>query len=186
MDIFDEDLLRFWKSLSDNNVKYIVTGDFAGAIHANLGFTNVIEIWISDTNENQDKLSIILLELGNERTDKKGLKFGHGSVDFSIGGGMKLDVATNIKGIEGFSFDKCLELATIADIEGIKVPFLHINHLIANKKAVNRPKDQLDVIELEKIKQLRKEMGLIKSSNKFLPGILPIYPCNPIFAANFG
>ena len=51
-------------------------------------------------------------------------------------------------------------MAKIATIENIKIPFLHINHLIANKKAVNRPKDQIDVIELEKIKLLRKEMGL--------------------------
>ena len=62
--------------------------------------------------------------------------------------------------VEKYSFDECLQMATIAEIKNIKVPFLHINQLIANKKAVNRPKDQLDVIELEKIKQLRKEMGL--------------------------
>ena len=46
------------------------------------------------------------------------------------------------------------------EMEKIQVPFLHIKQLIQNKKAVNRPKDQIDVMELEKIKQLRKEMGL--------------------------
>ena len=65
-----------------------------------------------------------------------------------------------MKGLEEFSFEQCLEIATIAEIEKIPVPFLHINQLIQNKKAVNRPKDQIDVLELEKIKQLRKEMGL--------------------------
>jgi hypothetical protein len=40
-------------------------------------------------------------------------------------------------------------MANQANINGIVVPFLHINHLIANKKAVNRPKDQLDIIYLE-------------------------------------
>ena len=44
-----------------------------------------------------------------------------------------------------------------ANIDVIKIPFLHINHLIANKKTVNRPKDQLDVIYLEKIKKPRDE-----------------------------
>ena len=43
-------------------------------------------------------------------------------------------------------------------LEDILDPFLNINHLIANKKAVNRPKDQIDVIELEKIKKLREDM----------------------------
>lgn len=33
----------------------------------------------------------------------------------------------------------------------VPVPFLHINQLIQNKKAINRPKDMIDVIELEKI-----------------------------------
>ena len=31
------------------------------------------------------------------------------------------------------------------------------NHLIANKRIVNRPKDQIDVIELEKIRKIREE-----------------------------
>ena len=65
-----------------------------------------------------------------------------------------------MKGLENYSFDECLTLASIASIENIQVPFLHINQLIANKKAVNRSKDQVDVLELEKIIQLRKEMGL--------------------------
>jgi hypothetical protein len=50
-----------------------------------------------------------------------------------------------------------MDMASIADIDGVKVPFLHINQLIANKKAVNRPKDQLDVIELERIQKILGE-----------------------------
>ena len=51
---------------------------------------------------------------------------------------------------------ECLKMASIADLEGVEVPFLHINHLIANKKIVNRPKDQVDVTELEKIRKIRE------------------------------
>lgn len=71
--------------------------------------------------------------------------------------GVELDIMTSMKGLENLSFDECLQMAAIAEIESIKVPFLHINHLIENKKAVNRPKDQLDVIYLEKIKLLLQE-----------------------------
>ena len=53
-------------------------------------------------------------------------------------------------------FNECPKNAPILRIEGIEVPVLHINHLIANKKKVNRSKDQLDVIELEKIKKLKE------------------------------
>jgi hypothetical protein len=64
----------------------------------------------------------------------------------------------SLKGVEE-SFDECLKIAPIFKIEDIEIPILHINHLIANKKKVNRSKDQLDVIELEKIKKLRDEMN---------------------------
>lgn len=64
---------------------------------------------------------------------------------------------TAMKGLEDRGFDEALQMANRAIIEGIEVPFLHINQLIANKKAVNRPKDQIDLIELEKIKVLLNE-----------------------------
>lgn len=72
--------------------------------------------------------------------------------------GLRLDILVNMKGLEGYSFDECLNMASVADIDGIQIPFLHINQLIANKKAVNRPKDQQDVIELEKIIKLQEEL----------------------------
>lgn len=63
---------------------------------------------------------------------------------------------TDMKGLEDYTFNECFALASVADLDGIEVPFLHINQLIVNKKAVNRPKDQIDIIELEKIKKIRE------------------------------
>ena len=63
---------------------------------------------------------------------------------------------TSMKGVD-VSFDECLKLAKICDVDGVKVPVIHINHLIGNKKAVALPKDQLDVIYLEKLQKLRGE-----------------------------
>ncbi len=71
-----------------------------------------------------------------------------------------LDILIDMEGLEGLSFKDCLALASVADIENIPVPFLHINQLIATKKAVNRSKDQVDVIELENIIRVKKELRL--------------------------
>ena len=68
--------------------------------------------------------------------------------------GIELDIMTEMKGLEDLSFEECCKMAFTAKLDGISVPFLHINHLIQNKKSVNRPKDQTDVIELEKIKAI--------------------------------
>jgi hypothetical protein len=70
---------------------------------------------------------------------------------------MRLDIMVSMKGLEEYSFEDCYKLAYKATIFDVEVPFLHINHLLANKKAVNRPKDQLDVKELERIKEITRE-----------------------------
>ena len=85
------------------------------------------------------------------------MPFVPGWTNFYIGSGIELDIMTTMKGLENLSFSECLTMASIADLEGVEVPFLHINHLIENKKIVNRPKDQVDVIELEKIRKFREE-----------------------------
>ncbi|MNI54718.1 hypothetical protein D3C73_1096280 [compost metagenome] len=87
------------------------------------------------------------------------IPFVTGWTDFHLNNGLRLDILTDMKGLEGFSFDDCLELASIAEIDNVKIPFLHINQLIANKKAINRPKDQIDVQALEEIVRLREDEG---------------------------
>ena len=82
-----------------------------------------------------------------------------GWTNFNLNNGMKLDLMFDVKGLEKFTFDECFELASKADIEGVIVPFLQFNQLIQSKKAANRPKDQIDVIYLEKIKQLLEEQN---------------------------
>lgn len=82
-----------------------------------------------------------------------------GWTNFNLNNGIKIDLMVSVKGLENLSFKECKSLASIADLGAVKIPFLHINHLIDSKKAANRPKDQIDVIYLEKIKQLQDNMG---------------------------
>jgi hypothetical protein len=77
-------------------------------------------------------------------------------VGFPLNNGVRLDIQTALKGVDA-TFEECLKMAPLFDIEEIKFPFLHLNHLIANKVAVNLPKDQIDVIYLQKIKKLKEE-----------------------------
>jgi hypothetical protein len=158
MDIFDETIITFWKALKNNSVRYIMVGGYATNIQGYQRFTGDIDIWIDDTEENREKLidAFIEADMGNFPMMKT-MQFIPGWTDFSLNNGLRLDIITSMKGLEEFSFEHCYSIATIAIIDDIEVPFLHINHLIINKKAVNRSKDQIDVMELEKIKQLRDQ-----------------------------
>jgi hypothetical protein len=158
MDMLDEELLRFWKVLNKNKVRYIMVGGFATRFHGFNRNTDDLDMWLDDTIENRKNLRTSFSELGyGDFSSLEMMQFVPGWTNFYIGGGIELDIMTSMKGLENISFNECLSLASIADLEGIEVPFLHINHLIENKKIVNRPKDQVDVIELEKIRKIREE-----------------------------
>ncbi len=161
MDIFDGDIIQFYKALQNCSVKYIMVGGYATNIHGYQRYTGDMDIWIEETIENRINLRKAFNKAGmGDYFMMERIQFIPGWTDFRLNNGLRLDILIEMKGLEGYTFDECYQLATIAEIEDVPVPFLHINQLIANKKAVNRPKDQIDVIELEKIVKLRKEMGL--------------------------
>jgi hypothetical protein len=159
MDIYSDVFLSLWHFLNKNNVRYIMVGGFATNLHGFQRYTGDVDLLLEDTLENRKRLrqAFIDLELGDFEPLER-MSFIPGWVDFQLNNGVKLDIMTTLKGVD-LSFEECFQLAPIAEIEGLLIPFLHINHLITNKKAVNRPKDQVDVIELEKIKQIRERTG---------------------------
>ncbi len=160
MDLMDENLLNFWKSLNYYGVNYIMVGGVAVNLHGYSRTTKDIDIWIKDTKENRQLLGLAFSKFGYEDINFEDFQFIPGWTDFNIGTGILIDILIEMEGLKGYSFDECLQVASIAEIENVPVPFLQINQLIENKRAVNRSKDQIDVMELEKIRQLRIEMGL--------------------------
>jgi predicted nucleotidyltransferase len=161
MDIFDEEIIKFWKALADNKVRYILVGGFAANLHGYQRFTADMDIWIENTIVNRKNLRSAFDQTGmGDFPMLETMQFVPGWTEFKLNNGLQLDIFVDMQALEKYSFDECLNASSIADIDGVKIPFLNLNQLIANKKAVNRSKDTIDVIELEKIKQLRKEMGL--------------------------
>ncbi len=157
MDVLDEELIRFWRVFNNNHVKYIMVGGLATRFHGYSRATDDLDIWIEETLENRRNLRKAFAELGyGDFESIETMQFVPGWTSFNAAG-IELDIMTEMKGIENETFTDCLKMASTSDLEGVLVPFLHINHLIANKKAVNRPKDQLDVIQLEKIKEIREK-----------------------------
>ncbi len=154
MDILDDEILSLWFFLNKNNVKYIMIGGFAANLNGFKRFTADLDILIEDTLENRKNLRKALKEakIGDFKPLET-MEFIPGITSITLDSGISLDLFTELVGIDNYTFQKCYELAPIAGINNIKIRFLHINQLIDNKKFVNRAKDKIDVIELEKIKQ---------------------------------
>ncbi len=157
MDILDEEILGFWKLLYANKVKYIMVGGFATNLHGFQRTTGDLDVWIKDTMENRKRFRKTLkeAEIGDfESIETTQLIPGWSVLKFPSG--FELDVMTFLKGFSAEKFDECYKISPIALIENTEIKFLHINHLIEAKKAAGRPKDKLDLIELEKIRSKSK------------------------------
>lgn len=162
MDVCSEYILSFWKSLNKFEVRYIMVGGFATNLHGYQRVTHYMDLLLENVIENRQKFRKAFFDYSEiDHSMIETMKFVPGWSPFKLNNGFTLNILTlPVKGREEYAFEDCLKSVSIANIYNTEVPFLHINQLIANKKSVNRPKDQIDVIELERIKKLRIEMGL--------------------------
>lgn len=145
-------IIEIWKYFSLNKVKYLTIGGFAVNIYGYGRNTGDIDIYIEDSPENRENLRLALKQSGiGDFENIKTMQFIPGWTDITLNFNLRLDIMTSVKGLENSTFEQLLEKAYIAEINNIPVYFLDYENLIKAKKATNRPKDILDIEELEKI-----------------------------------
>jgi hypothetical protein len=148
----NEQIVAIWNSFFQNKVRYLTIGGFAVNIYGYNRNTGDIDIYLDDTLENRINLRKALksIDLGDFETIET-MQFIPGWTDFTLSYGLRLDIMTAVKGLEDKSFDSLLKDATVLMIKETPVYFIDYDNLIIAKKATNRPKDILDIEELEKL-----------------------------------
>jgi predicted nucleotidyltransferase len=145
-------IIEIWKYFSINRVKYLTIGGFAVNIYGYGRNTGDIDIFIEDSIENRENLRLALKQSGiGDFKNMSTIQFISGWTDISLNFNLRLDIMTSVKGLENKTFEQLLEKAYIAYINDIPVYFIDYENLIIAKKAANRPKDILDIEELEKL-----------------------------------
>ena len=145
-------IIEVWKYLLENKVNYLTIGGFAVNIYGYGRSTGDIDIFIEDTIINRENLRKAIKQMGlGDFESINTMQFIPGWTDFSLDFNFRLDIMSSVKGLENKTFSELLEKANIVDIKGIPVYFLDYDNLIIAKKATSRPKDLLDIEELEKV-----------------------------------
>ncbi|HWS60797.1 MAG TPA: nucleotidyltransferase [Flavobacterium sp.] len=145
-------IIDIWKYFSINKVKYLTIGGFAVNIYGYGRNTGDIDIFIEDTIENRENLREALKQVGiGDFENLNTMQFIPGWTDITLNFNLRLDIMTSVKGLENNTFEQLLEKAYITEICDIPVYFIDYENLIIAKKAANRPKDLLDIEELEKL-----------------------------------
>ena len=145
-------IIEIWKYFLLNKVNYLTIGGFAVNIYGYGRNTGDIDIFIEDSIENRENLRVALKQSGiGDFENMDTIQFVPGWTDITLNFNLRLDIMTSVKGLENTTFEKLLEKAYIIEINDVPVYFIDYESLIIAKKAANRPKDILDIEELEKI-----------------------------------
>lgn len=157
MNIFDNYTHQLLQELNRNNVEYLIVGGYAVNFYGYRRTTGDLDLLIKpDNGLNKENLIISFknLSVSDAAIEKlmnmdfsKPLIFVDGEEPF------KIDFMTKISGVD---FMDAWEKRNEIEIDGLKVNFIHLNHLLISKISSNRLQDKLDVEKLQEIQKSKK------------------------------
>ena len=145
----NEDFQDFLAALHAAQVRFLVVGAHAMAVHGVPRATGDLDVWIECDPANAARAWTALESFGAPVA-----AMGISRTDLSTPGivvqlGLpprRIDLLTDVTGIR---FPEAWAERTVHDVGGIDVPFLGRSSLIANKRATGRSKDRSDLEILE-------------------------------------
>ncbi len=145
--ILNPDFKEFFQLLNEHEVRYLVVGGYAVALHGYPRYTKDVDIWIERSPENAARMSKALEA------------FGFGSLGLTEADFLEPDTVIQLGyapnridlliGIPGVKFETCYAAKVDVEIEGVTLHFIDREHLIQSKRASGRHQDLADIENLE-------------------------------------
>lgn len=152
--MLNKDYREMLQCLLEANVRFLLVGAYAVAVHGFPRATKDIDFFVWATPENAANLIRALTKFGAPLDDISESDFSSEGVIFQIGNSpRRIDIITNISGVK---FEQAYANRQAILIEGIEVPVISLQDLIANKRASGRTQDFADIEKLETA-QLQKQ-----------------------------
>lgn len=138
------DLLR---AFIDHEVRFLVVGGYALAIHGHPRATGDLDLWVDPTAENAGRAYAALAAFGAPLHELTRQDLATPGTVFQIGlPPLRIDVLTRLTGLE---FGPAWERRIEAEFEGVRVPVLGREDFLANKRALGRTRDLADAERLD-------------------------------------
>lgn len=140
------DFKEFLQLLNSRGVEYLVVGGYAVGFHGYPRATADLDIWIATTEQNAVKLENVLKEFGFDLPElSKNLFLEKDKIVRMGTPPIRLEILTSISGLQ---FPRCYASRVTTEIDGVRVNFISLEHLKANKKAAGRHQDLSDLEHL--------------------------------------
>jgi predicted nucleotidyltransferase len=145
--MLNDDYKEMLQCLSEEDVKFLLVGAYALAVHGFPRATKDIDFFVWATPQNAANLIRALIKFGAPMDGVSESDFSSEGVIFQIGNSpRRIDIITAIDGVK---FDQAYAKRKTFAIEGLQVPVISLEDLIANKRASGRKQDLADVEKLE-------------------------------------
>ncbi len=145
--MLNQDFKEFIQLLNDNQVKYLVIGGYAVAVHGYPRYTKDIDVWIEMSLENAEKLMVALTEFGFGSLGLTTEDFQTSDQIIQLGyPPNRIDLITTPDGID---FETCYQAKIEVIIDNIPVSFIDLDNLRKNKQASGRLQDLADLENLQ-------------------------------------
>lgn len=153
MDLFEDEIILFFKHLTQQQVSFILVGGLAVNYHGFNRATGDIDIWINDSKENRTKFIAALKNYGIEGAEVYNeLPFIAGYSELMLDNGMRIDLMSDMQFFKQDNYNECYGLANVFNLtEEVEIKVLHINTLISEKEQSKRLKDTVDAEALKKL-----------------------------------
>ena len=147
--MLNDDYKEMLQLLKNNEVRFLVVGAYAMGAYGYPRATGDMDIWITASGENSQRVFRALKEFGAPLTQIDETTFVARDIIFQIGvAPRRIDIITSIDGVD---FEQAWQRRVDVEIDGLSVPFISKPDLIKNKESTGRDKDLLDVKYLKSV-----------------------------------
>lgn len=144
--MLNQDFREFIQSLNDSQVRYLVVGGYAVALHGHPRYTKDIDIWLELSPDNAANVLKALDQFGFGSLGLQAADFLVPDQIVQFGNPpSRIELFTTLPGVD---FATCYPLRVQTEIEGVQVNFIDLDNLKKNKKAVGRLQDLADLENL--------------------------------------
>jgi hypothetical protein len=140
------DFIDLWRAFVDADVRFLVVGAHALAVHGRPRATGDLDVWIDATPDNADRVMQALRGFGAPLESVTAADFSRPGIAYQIGlPPLRIDVLTELTGLE---FDRAWPGRISQAIGELEIPFLGREDFIRNKAATGRLRDLADLEDL--------------------------------------
>ena len=142
----NSDFKELLNIFNERQVKYLIVGGYAVAVHAEPRYTNDLDIWVEASPGNAKRVFDALGTFGAPLSGLTETDFAQEGAFYQMGRPpARVDI---LMSIDGVSFETAWANRVEANFAGVMATFISRKDLIVAKSAAGRPQDLIDVDNL--------------------------------------